>query len=356
MDSILVNIPGPKSYNTFFDEISRHSSNQFANIDFLSDYEKGQVLLIHWPESLLNWSAPRRSQITQVKKKLNQFKQSGKIIYVVNNLRSHTRNTSEMRKLYELVEGVADVHVHFGKYSEGVFKEKYPGVRQELIAHPTYDSSFLPKDKEAARKLLEIDNSDIVLIAPGRIRKKPEAEMIISAFESISNESKMLLVPAMYDPMRNFDFRGRTRLKKLVDVKKIMSKLVPRTESSASRRFGYESLSNDDLATMVSASDIVFIPRKSALNSGIFYLAMTFKKIVVGPSVGNLSELFEEFGLPSFDPDSEISVGNAVASSIEQLGNEDRIYDREKVSGFNPSNLASKWDQLIAELTSEPIT
>lgn len=347
MSSKSISIAGKPSLNSFFEEISKCSRYNYNYIDFLNSICSDAVLIIHWPESLIDWKKPNRLLIERVEKQLIEYKPIGNIIYVVNNFQSHAQNSSWSKKLYRLVEEQADAHVHLGTYSLKKFELKYPSINQVLIDHPLYLKAYTVSDRLVARHEMKLPIEATVFIAPGRIRNKKEASMVINAFEKLKIDPKILLIPFMRDPFREFDFKGRTRLKKLLDIKKLLRKLYRKSGASQNIWLNYNSMSARELGKRLSAADVVIIPRVTTLNSGVFYLAMTFKKIVVGPNVGNLGELLTEFGLPKFNPYDINEISSAIDDAFNLVGNESRIYNSNRIGRFQPSRVASKWDALI---------
>ena len=108
-------------------------------------------------------------------------------------------------------------------------------------------------------------------------------------------------------------------------------------------------MEQDELSLLISASDIVLIPRIKILNSGNVFLAMTFKKIMIGPKQGNLREIFEMMNLPSFNPANKTSIKMAVQNAFSLVKNNAFAYDPELLQKFAPAVIAEQWDQLLNE-------
>ena len=66
-----------------------------------------------------------------------------------------------------------------------------------------------------------------------------------------------------------------------------------------------------------AVADLALIQRKKILNSGNLPLAFLMKKVVVGPSVGNVGLWLKETGNPTFDVNNETSIFNAVRNGFE---------------------------------------
>lgn len=62
----------------------------------------------------------------------------------------------------------------------------------------------------------------------------------------------------------------------------------------------------------MSASDVIFIQERNALNSVNIPLAFLFHKIVVGPNTGNIGELLKNTGNPTFNPNHKADIIRAL--------------------------------------------
>ena len=98
---------------------------------------------------------------------------------------------------------------------------------------------------------------------------------------------------------------------------------------------------------MMSASDVVFIPRVKILNSGLLFLGLTFKKIVVGPKLGNVNEFLEYFNLPSFNPNDSKSIFNALSQGVSMFNLKIYKYNDKRLEEFHPKNIAKQWDDFL---------
>ena len=289
-------IPGlrEKIKNPFFEEISELSTNSFEYCHW-SDIkpEKDDVILFQWPELIFEWEEPTSAELKELQEKIKSWKTNHKILYLVHNEKRHYGMTELFKTLYHIVETAADIFIHFGEYSESQYSNLYSDKKHCVIHHPLYENSFSIKNKNKSRKKLNIALDRTVLIAPGVIRNFEERGLLLKAFKAFPAKKKTLIAPAMKWKSTKLDFRGRTRLKRLVDIKKIVE-LKDNFFNPPKYYFGYSYSSPKELSIKISAADAVIIPRLDILNSGNFYLGLTFNKPIVGPSKGNLREHMEE--------------------------------------------------------------
>jgi glycosyltransferase involved in cell wall biosynthesis len=79
--------------------------------------------------------------------------------------------------------------------------------------------------------------------------------------------------------------------------------------------FNYEKFVDPaDVQYYLNASDILFISKIKALNSGNVSLGFTFGKVVVGPDVGVIGEILKETGNPVYNPHKL----NTIVKAIEK--------------------------------------
>ncbi len=88
------------------------------------------------------------------------------------------------------------------------------------------------------------------------------------------------------------------------------------------------------------------ILRIDSLNSGSIYLGLTFKKIIVGPAIGNMKEVLEKTDAYSFNPENIDSLVNALEEALKT----DKDKYQVNLEAMYPKNIAKKWDELFANL------
>ncbi|TWO34373.1 hypothetical protein E1J38_000555 [Seonamhaeicola sediminis] len=344
-DSVQVFVPTPKDPNPYLDEILHYSKHEFI-FGVLNSYKPSySVILINWPEQLFGWKEPSNTQLDDLENRFRLWKQSSSIIYVVHDLERHSGMTDNYRRLFEMVLHFSDSLIHLGVYSKELFQKKYPSKHHEVIYHPLYERSFEIHNKLEARKKLGIRKDQIVFIAPGRIRSLAERKFIISAFNSVKEKDKLLIASNMYYKELNIEFKGRTKLKRVIDVKRLINK-VYNFNFNSKFRFNYGFTSFKELSLLMSAADIVIIPRLKILNSGNLFLGLTYRKIIVGPNKGNVLGFLEKLNLPIFNPDDVKSASLAFSESLNLL-NKESHYNENVLKEFKPKEVAAKWDIFI---------
>lgn len=345
-------IPFQKGSNFYFDEIINYSNYEFVFNDFKSYKSSYKVVNIHWPEGFFNWVEPTIDQLIALENEIFKWKKNSKIIYTVHNLNPHAGITVNFTRLYEIVEQSCDVFMHLGEFSKNLFEKKYPKAKHIIIKHPLYETTFKVYNKAYARQELDINKKALVIIAPGSIRKLEEKKLILKAFKAIERNNKILISTNMLKEEISLDFPGYYKLKKVIDIKSILEKLLIKRYEKPKYIFNYGFLENSKFALMMSASDIVLIPRIEILNSGLLFLGLTYNKIIIGPKEGNVSEFLKMFNFPVFNPKSFKSVKRSIKFAVANFDNNEPIIDNEILKQFYPKNITLEYDHMIQELIS----
>lgn len=165
-----------------------------------------------------------------------------------------------------------------------------------------------------SRNKLGLPTDKFIILTFGSYRNEEEQRLVVDAFEHLPMSDKFLLAPGFYNncftnrktPIQNL-LRYRTQKKKF------------RLDTNRALQL-HEKISNTELPYYFSAADIVLIQRKEILNSGNVPMALFFHKVVAGPKFGNIGELLDLTGNPTFDLTDSHSVIEAVAHA-RQLAN-----------------------------------
>ena len=343
-------IPALKDTNPFFDEIMRYSRYNFIFDDFKAFKNSYKTVLIHWPEQIFKLEEPTKKELQELAACIDLWKQHAKIVYVVHNLERHLGMTRLFSKLYQLIETNCDEMIHFGAYSKNLMQQKYPLKQHTVIFHPLYKNSFKIYEKETARKALGIKKNGLVIFVPGNMRNNLEKKLILKSFHSISEQNKVLLVSRMFIDKFSIIFRDRYFFKRRfkINFKSLYGKSLDLLYTKPTYFFNYTFLEAKEFSLMVSAADIVFVPRIKILNSGNVFLAMTYQKIMIGPDKGNVSETLKKLKMPLFNPKDSNSVKKALEDAIYLHKSAENHYDANILSEYAPKVIAQQWDAVLS--------
>lgn len=344
-------IPSAKDANPYLEEIMHYSTCNFIFGNFKHYKPEYEIVNIHWPESLFDWFEPTTEELAVLEQEIKKWKRTSRLVYTLHDENHLFGRKENFNKLFELIENNADVFIHLGEFSKRKMAKKYPKAIHKIIVHPLYLKSFEIFNKADARKKLQINPAALVVIAPGKIRSVNERNLILKAFKTINKKNKILLSNNMLPFHIQRDFRGRVRIKRFFDFNNYKKKLMERKYVPPHYIFNFQFTGTKELSTMFSAADIVFIPRIENLNSGNVFLGLTFKKIIVGPAIGNIKNELLEFDFPVYNPHSFRSVKKAIKSGIKILQEDKKIYTQKKLKPFHPEVVAAKMDDFFKNLS-----
>ncbi|MEP4757445.1 MAG: hypothetical protein ABJW53_09495 [Nonlabens ulvanivorans] len=109
--------------------------------------------------------------------------------------------------------------------------------------------------------------------------------------------------------------------------------------------FFSERLSNRSLALWLSASNAVWIARDNILNSGVFYLSLTYGKPILGPNSGNINEHLVNVNGVVFNSTESEHLKGSFDDLISVMNN----WKAKNLEQYEPENIAIQFDQLLID-------
>ncbi len=288
------------------------------------------VVHLHWPEALTRWREPNDGAIEALDRALRDLARTAAIVVTVHNEYPHYRDTERYRRLYGVVYSRADGMIHLGNASRDAVSRRFPDLvaRCAHAVIPHGDYSCLPNEisREEARRWLGLGPDDRVFLCFGRLRAEEELTLLTEAFRAARIPTKRLVIAS------RLPFRGRTDWNRYRI--RIPLRLAPRI------RLDERFVDDADVQRFVNASDVVVIPRRSALNSGNVALGFTFGRVVVGPDLGVIGEILAETGNPRYDP----AIPGAFARALEAGADLARAGHGERNREFAEATM--RWNDL----------
>ena len=300
------------SLNPFIRTLAKGIASDAFRVDsdinaFWDRQQPYDIIQIHWPEWFFyssNENLPDKEFGEQLTETLRQWKKSGtKIVYTQHDERTHYVKGDEVRtNLFEIIESEADAIVHLGYFSKNRMLEcrRFSNKIHTVIPHHIFDTYFQRSvSQKEARKALDMDEKYKVILVFGAFRDDEEVLLIKNAFEQLDEQDKYLFAPSWYhDGGHRYSNR----------------QIKPEGNSW----LGTGIVDWNMLPYCFAASDVVFIQRIRNLNSGNLPLAFLFNKTVVGPAIGNMTELLDNSNNFSFDPFDPASVTKALKKGLER--------------------------------------
>jgi len=219
-----------------------------------------------------------------------------KIICIADNIFPHEKRLGDKpftKYFLKPVDG-------FITMSEKVLQDLHrfaKGKPAQFVPHPLYDNFGEKINKEEARKKLNIDTDDRVILFFGFIRKYKGLDILLQAMKllkqipSVQN-IKLLIAGEFYEDAANYS--------ELLNDVAIKDNLIIRTEFIPDSMVKY----------YLCAADCVVQPYRNATQSGVTPLAYHFEIPMIVTNVG---------GLPSLVPDKKVGlVAEPNAESIAE--------------------------------------
>jgi glycosyltransferase involved in cell wall biosynthesis len=235
-----------------------------------------------------------------------------------------------------------------GNFSLNEFKHAHPecaNKKMEVINHPAYTIYKNEITKAEARKKLNIPKNKKVILVFGAVRKSEEFDLILNSFNRLNLKEKFLLISNL-NISKPLPVTPTQRINKFINTK--IEKAKYNFAKKIKMNYGY--VKNDDVQTYMNASDILFIPRINLLNSGNLYLGFSFKKVVVGPDIGNISEVLKANNNPIFNSKDINSVITAIEQGLSMGEQQEENNYNYIMQHCQPSSIAHSYYQFFNSL------
>jgi glycosyltransferase involved in cell wall biosynthesis len=223
-----------------------------------------------------------------------------KVICIADNILPHEKRPGDKALTKYFVKPV-DSFITMSEKVLDDLKLFAKGKPTQLVPHPLYDNFGEIISKEEARRKLEINVEDKVILFFGFIRKYKGVDILLNAFKMLNSKFeiqnlKLLIAGEFYDDEKNYA--------SLLNDIEIKDNLILHTHF----------ISDSEVKYYLCAADCVIQPYRSATQSGVTPLAYHFEVPMIVTNVG---------GLPSMVPDKKVGlVAEATAESIAQKINE----------------------------------
>lgn len=208
----------------------------------------------------------------------------------------------------------------------------------KLVPHPLYDNFGEKISKDEAKKKLEIDNGQKLLLFFGFIRTYKGLDILLNAMKLVSNRKpdpgqgqketsnlKLLIAGEFYEDRKPYDEQ--------IAQLNIKDSLLLHT------RF----IRNEEVKYFMCAADVVVQPYRNATQSGVTPLAYHFEVPMIVTNVG---------GLPSMVPDGK--AGLVAEPTAESLAEKIIEYFEKGENYFMPGLLEEKkklsWTKMVESI------
>ncbi len=247
---------------------------------------QADVWHVHWPDHVFNQTSAARVAL-RTRAYLHMAREGRRhgmrLVWTVHNLRAHDGQHAQMeeefwREFLPLVDGF----IHLSEAGRDAAFSRFREISDRpswVIPHGHYRTEYVTTlGREAARAKLDLPEHAPVVLYSGRIRPYKNVPALLQAFASVADPSARCLVtgaPASSELRREIELMGQRDARVRLDLRHLRRR---------------------ELATALSASDLVVLPYREILNSGSALLALSLDRPVLVPRRGALAELADQVG------------------------------------------------------------
>jgi glycosyltransferase involved in cell wall biosynthesis len=244
------------------------------------------IIYIHFPEECLTtpstWKMLIKTSVFIFS--ICSAKLGGsKIVWEVNNLRTHDRYHSFFEKLLMvfLTRSLTGL-IHYSKSSSLESINTFPilkRVRSTIIPHPNFHHVYpAPGDKTRGCQILGVNQCETVLLGFGMIRRYKNLGKLVELFKRLEEADLRLVIAG--EP-----------------IDRAYADELQRAVVSDSRiRLILQQIAHEDVPHIFAAATLFCAPYRAILNSGSILLALSCACPVIAPRMGSLPDLEERVG------------------------------------------------------------
>ena len=162
-------------------------------------------------------------------------------------------------------------------------------------------------DRKDARDKLGFKSENFIFLSFGLIRPYKGITELIDVFNDIDHPQSKLLIAGK--PFHE----------------KIAEEIRDKCCANNNIMLIFEDIPENEVQIYMNAADIVVLPYRDILTSGVVILAMSFSKAVIAPAMGCISDILDEKGSFLYEPSNKDGLTNsmklALGTDLEDLRN-----------------------------------
>jgi glycosyltransferase involved in cell wall biosynthesis len=280
---------------------------------FLDEKFIPDVFHVHFLEGLLKYI---NYDIELLFRKLNLYKERGtKFLYTAHDLRPHGAvQNIDFPEVFERYLTYVDMIIHHGQNSIKLLTEAYPvlqGKRHIVCHHGDYlnDMKQFNTTKESARKILGLPPHKKIVLIFGQLQYK-NTSFAEEVFEKVQAEIKeSVLILAGVSPIFPYN-----KLNKIYYAfnNKILNLFRRKTLKIHKRFSQYETY------LIFRAADVIFLPHKSGLTSGIIAMSATLARPFVYPNIGIFQEQAQNCAAIIYNSGDTVGAANGILDILSK--------------------------------------
>jgi glycosyltransferase involved in cell wall biosynthesis len=224
------------------------------------------------------------------------------LVWTAHNLAPHECfHPRWAERVYRLVAAGSAATIAHSHAARRQIEARYAPRRVDVIPHGHYVDVYGPQqDRAAARRALGLGEPGPLTVCLGALRPYKQIEALIDAFATLpANGRGTLLVVG----------KARDRA--------YAAELQRRASGVAGVRIEARYVPGAELARYLGAADLVALPYRQVLTSGMLMLALSYARPALAPDVGAVRELVED-GREAilFQPDRPAALAEGLARAL----------------------------------------
>jgi hypothetical protein len=235
------------------------------------------IIHFQWPEELFGWQHVNDEDLLRLEDRMKFYVSNGARLAITRHNEMPHRDFENDIKLYALFEKYCHGQIHMGRYS--LENLSYKNAENWFIEHPHNIHLDHGVDRNHARQKYNIGTEKTVYLLFGALRNPEEENMIIRNFRSRGNGVLLIAHSTILSRYR--------KAKRFAKLKVLIKIAILKSRGIVLKNKNYD---NDEINELMALADVVVIARIKSLNSGVLYLAYSFKKSVIAPAIGNIRE------------------------------------------------------------------
>lgn len=241
---------------------------------------------VHWPDDFLSYSSPITAT-TYVVAELVLFAwarlRGAKLVWTVHDLGPHeSRHPALERLFWHLFIPMVDGIVSLSEAARAQAADRFPTLRRvpsAVVPHGHYRSAYPdPVPRDEARREYGLPLEARVAAFVGRIRPYKNVRSLVRTFRAWEAPEARLVVAG--NPVSE----------------ELKRQIRAAAESDSRVQLALRFLEEAEVASVVSAADVVVLPYETITHSGTALLALSFDRPVVVPDREAMTELKERVG------------------------------------------------------------
>ena len=284
--------PNPRNpyYRIMGEELKKIGWNYSYNTDIsalldhvpISPFSK-TIIHFHQLEAIYRKDGMSEDEVAKSASKLlddiSELKRLGaKIIWTQHNPLPHDRQFASIdRQVIKLMSFVADKIIVLGELAKKGMLAHTVEEKLSIIHHPSFEGIYgEKKNREESRKLLSIDNNEVVFLVLGEIKPYKGIELVIDAFNSMPKDIHARLIIAGNASSKTY-------------AESLLSKAHEKISIDA------RNITDEELIQYLSASDCSLFAFKDIWMSSSLVLSLSYDIPVIVPDVGCPPEIVRNF-------------------------------------------------------------